>query len=75
MPIAKILVPLSGTKRDANVLKMVALAARPFNAHVVALFAHPDPRLAAPYAGTPISPVVVQDIVTPLKRWSAVPKN
>jgi len=63
MSLAKILAPLTGTLRDEIVLATAFAAAKPFNAHVAALFIHPDPRLAAPFVGVPVSPEVVQDIV------------
>jgi nucleotide-binding universal stress UspA family protein len=63
MSLGKILAPLSGAERDEVVLATAFAAARPFNAHVAALFIHPDPRLAVPFVGVPVSPEVVQDIV------------
>jgi nucleotide-binding universal stress UspA family protein len=63
MSLAKILAPLTGTPRDEIVLATAFAAAKPFNAHVAALFIHPDPRLAVPFVGVPVSPDVVQDIV------------
>jgi len=63
MSLAKILAPLTGTSRDEIVLATAFAAAKPFHAHVAALFIHPDPRLAAPFVGVPVSPEVVQDIV------------
>jgi nucleotide-binding universal stress UspA family protein len=63
MGLAKILAPLTGTARDEIVLATAFAAAEPFNAHVAALFIHPDPRLAVPFVGVPVSPDVVQDIV------------
>ena len=63
MGLAKILAPLTGTPRDEIVLATAYAAAKPFNAHVAALFIHPDPRLAVPFVGVPVSPDVVQDIV------------
>ncbi|HKD23205.1 MAG TPA: universal stress protein [Rhizomicrobium sp.] len=63
MSLAKILAPLNGTARDEVVLATAFAAAKPFNAHVTALFVHPDPRLAVPFVGVPVSPEVVQDIV------------
>lgn len=63
MTIAKIIAPLTGGKRDKTVLATAFVAARPFAAHVVALFVHPDPRLAIPYMGAPLSPDVVQAII------------
>jgi nucleotide-binding universal stress UspA family protein len=38
-------------------------AAKPFNAHVVALFVHADPREAVPYGELPLSPDIVQDLI------------
>ena len=64
MCIAKIIAPLAGTKHDRDTLKTAFAAAKPFNAHVEALFVHPDPRLVLPYyTGVPISPDVVQSIM------------
>lgn len=63
MSLAKILAPLNGSPRDEIVLATAFAAAKPFNAHVAALFVHPDPRLAVPFVGVPVSPDVVQDIV------------
>ena len=63
MSLARILAPLTGTPRDAVVLATAFAAARPFSAHVAALFIHPDPRLAVPFVGVPVSPEVVQDVV------------
>lgn len=63
MGLAKILAPLTGTERDNVVLATAFAAAEPFKAHVAALFIHPDPRLAVPFVGVPVSPEVVQDIV------------
>ena len=63
MAIAKILAPLTGTHRDEIVLATAFAAAAPFSAHVAAIFVHPDPRLAVPFAGLPVAPEVVQDIV------------
>lgn len=63
MGLAKILAPLTGSTRDDVVLATAFAAAKPFNAHVAALFIHPDPRLAVPFVGVPVSPEVVQDVV------------
>jgi nucleotide-binding universal stress UspA family protein len=74
MTIAKIIAPMTGGKRDACVLETAIAAARPFNAHVVALLVHPDPRLTVPYMGTPLSPQIVQnlvDVATQLNRETA----
>ncbi len=63
MSLAKILAPLTGMPRDEVVLATAFAAAKPFHAHVAALFIHPDPRLAVPFVGVPVSPEVVQDII------------
>ena len=63
MPFVKILVPVSGTGRDRFALATAVAAAKPFNAHVVALFVHPDPREAVPYGELPLSPDIVQDVI------------
>lgn len=63
MSIARIVAPLTGTARDTTVLATAFAAAKPYNAHVVALYVSPDPRLALPYTGSPISPDVVQAII------------
>jgi hypothetical protein len=49
MSIAKILVPLDGAAQDTIAATIAIRAAKPFNAHVSAVFARPDPcRSAAP---------------------------
>jgi nucleotide-binding universal stress UspA family protein len=63
MTIGKILAPLTGGARDATVLASAFAAAKPFNAHVVALFVRPDPAEAMPFFGEGVSGVVVQEIV------------
>ncbi len=63
MTISKILVPVTGSKRDGVALRTAFAAARPFNAHVAALFVHPDARETIPYVGVPLSPQVIQDLV------------
>jgi len=63
MSISKILVPVTGSKRDDVALRTAFAAARPFNAHVAALFVHPDARETIPYVGVPLSPQVIQDLV------------
>ena len=55
MSFVKILVPVAGAGRDRFALATAFAAAKPFNAHVVALFVHADPREAVPYGGA--SPV------------------
>lgn len=63
MTIAKILVPVIGSNRDAALLAAGIEAARPFNAHVVALFVRPDPTEALPYLSEGVSGGVVEDVV------------
>jgi nucleotide-binding universal stress UspA family protein len=63
MEFRKILVPVIGAKQDHVALAAAFAAAKPFDAHVEALFVHPDPREAVPYVGMPVSPEVIQQIV------------
>lgn len=67
MSYVKILAPLTGGTRDATVLASAFAAAKPFNAHVVALFIRPDPTEAMPFFGEGVSGVVVQEIVDAAK--------
>lgn len=55
MSLAKILVPVDGSDQDACALTTAVRAAKPFNAHVVALLAHADPAEAVPIMGVPLS--------------------
>ena len=55
MSLAKILVAMDGSEGDASALTTAVRAARPFNAHIAALFAHPDPAEAMPLIGVPLS--------------------
>jgi nucleotide-binding universal stress UspA family protein len=63
MPLVKILVPVAGVARDRFALATAFAAARPFNAHIVALFVHADPRESVPYGELPLSPDIVQDLI------------
>lgn len=63
MSIAKIIVPLTGAARDKVALETAFAAAKPFCAHVVALYVDADPRLALPYMGAPLSADVIQAII------------
>ncbi|MBU6443904.1 MAG: universal stress protein [Alphaproteobacteria bacterium] len=67
MSYAKILAPLTGGARDAIVLASAFAAAKPFHAHVVALFVRPDPSEAMPFFGEGVSGVVVQEIIDAAK--------
>ncbi|HVV66240.1 MAG TPA: universal stress protein [Rhizomicrobium sp.] len=61
--IAKILAPVLGTPQDAVSLSAAFAAALPLGAHVEAFFAYPDPRLAIPQIGMPLSGETVEAIV------------
>ena len=63
MSFVKILVPVAGAARDRFALATAFAAAKPFNAHVVAMFVHADPREAVPYGELPLSPDIVQDLI------------
>jgi len=63
MPFVKFLVPVAGAARDRFALATAFAAAKPFNAHVVVLFVHADPREAVPYGELPLSPEMVQDLI------------
>ena len=63
MSFVKILVPVAGAGRDRFALATAFAAAKPFNAHFVALFVHADPREAVPYGELPLSPDIVQDLI------------
>ena len=70
MAYAKILVPVTGAKSDSIALATALVAAKPFGAHVAALFVHDDPREVAPYiySGAPLSQEVMQSIVVGQKK-------
>ena len=70
MSFAKILAPLTGGPRDAIVLAGAFAAAKPFNAHVEALFVRPDPVEAMPFYGEGMSSAVVQEIMDVSKEAS-----
>jgi nucleotide-binding universal stress UspA family protein len=63
MSIARILAPLNGTSQDAIAVASAIRAARPFNAHVSAVFAHPDPAEAIPFVGMPLTGDAVLAII------------
>jgi len=63
MSFAKIVVPITGAGRDRYALATAFAAAKPFNAHVVALFVQADPREAVPYGELPLSPDIIQDLI------------
>ncbi len=70
MSIIKILAPLTGGPRDEIVLAAAFAAAKPFNAHVEALFVRPDPVEAMPFYGEGMSSAVVQEIMDASKSAS-----
>jgi len=61
--IAKILVPVDGTPRDREALDAAIAAAKPFCAHIEALFAHPNPAEQMPVLGVPFTPDVMGALV------------
>ena len=63
MPIAKILVPVTGGPRDATVVANAVAAARPFNAHIVAFFVRPDLSETLAFFTDGVSGVVVEEVV------------
>lgn len=63
MPFVKILVPVAGVARDRFALATALAAAKPFAAHVVAMFVHADPRENVPYGELPLAPDIVQDLI------------
>jgi len=63
MSIAKIIAPITGSKRDSIVLATALAAAKPFNAHVIALFVRPDPWMVVPYSGVPLSASLTQNLI------------
>jgi nucleotide-binding universal stress UspA family protein len=67
MAIVKILAPLTGGPRDAVVLASAFAVAKPFHAHVAALFVRPDATEAVPFFGDGVSAQVVQEIAEAAK--------
>ena len=63
MSIAKVLVPVTGGGRDTSLLLYAIEAARPFDAHVMALFVRPDLAEALAFFSDGASGVVVDEIV------------
>ncbi|MBL6936289.1 MAG: universal stress protein [Alphaproteobacteria bacterium] len=70
MTFVKILAPLTGGARDHTVLSSAFAAARPFNAHVAALFVRPDATEAVPFYGESVSANVMQEIADASKKAS-----
>ena len=67
MSFVKILAPLTGGTRDTIVLASAFAAAKPFRAHVAALFVRPDASEAVPFFGDGVSATVVQEIADATK--------
>jgi nucleotide-binding universal stress UspA family protein len=63
MAYRKILVPLTGTARDAHVLGPAFDVAKAFGSHVAGVFIRPDPSEVLPYLGEGASAGVVQEIL------------
>ena len=63
MAYRKILVPLMGTARDAQVLPAAFEVAKAFGSHVAAVFVRPDPTTVVPYLGEGVSAGVLQEIM------------
>lgn len=63
MAYRKILVPLTGGERDANVLSAAFEVAKAFGSHVAGVFVRPDPSEVLPYLGEGISAGVIQEIL------------
>jgi len=75
MTIAKIIAPITGAKRDSGVLAAAFAAAKPFNAHVVALLVRPDPRLTVPAMGAPLSPEIMQNTINAAEELNEAVAN
>jgi len=71
MSIAKILVPIFGSKNDAAGLATAFAAAKPFAAHVQVLFTRPDPQEAIAVMGMPLSGNLVQALIDSQERVTA----
>ncbi|HEY0105056.1 MAG TPA: universal stress protein [Rhizomicrobium sp.] len=72
MSFVKILAPLIGSPRDLAVVASAFAAAKPFHAHVAALFVRPDAAEAVPFYGESVSPQVMQDIAEASRKAADV---
>ena len=63
MTIKSILVPVSGSERDAVALKSALMLAEPFAAHIDVLFARLNPSEAVPLVGEGMSSTVVDQLM------------
>ena len=68
MSVRKILVPLSGTSSDGEVLATALAVTRDCGAQLVGLFSRPDPADALPYLGDGVSGQVIEDLLTAAKQ-------
>ena len=75
MTFVKILAPLTGGTRDAAVLSTAFAAAKPFHAHVAALFVRPDIMEAVPFYGESVSTAVMQEIADASQKASGEAAN
>jgi nucleotide-binding universal stress UspA family protein len=64
MVIGKILASVTGGARDEAVLRYAIAAARPFNAHVVAIFVRPDLAEAIAFFSDGVSGAVVDEVIS-----------
>ncbi len=64
MAIAKILASVTGGARDEAVLRYAIAAARPFDAHVVAIFVRPDLAEAIAFFSDGVSGAVVDEVIS-----------
>lgn len=71
MAYKKIVAVVTGADADAAALAGAFAAARPFDGHVEALFAVPDPREAVPFVGMPVLPEVAQQVIESAEVLSA----
>ncbi len=68
MAIRKILVPLTGMKRDITALQAAAVVALRLQAHIEAFFVRPDPSETLPFLGEGVAGPVIQDILVAAKE-------
>ncbi len=64
MAIAKILASVTGGAQDAAVIGYALAAAKPFNAHVVAMFVRPDLAEAIAFFSDGVSGAVVDEVIS-----------
>ena len=64
MPIGKILASVTGGLRDGAVLGYAIAAARPFNAHVAAIFIRPDLAEAIAFFSDGVSGAMVEEVIS-----------